>query len=209
MYFRALTGGIARLPQADPSIRARIDQDAEKAGWPALHQQLAEVDPEAASRIKPNDKQRIQRALEVFLSSGKSLSDWQKEGRAKAGDDIRFFKIALQTASRQILHERIAQRLNWMLNNGFLSEVEVLRERPGLTREHPSMRAVGYRQVWEYLCGESTLEEAGTKALYATRQLAKRQITWLRSESGVRSFDPLEASTIDAISTSLIEFLNA
>ena len=204
MYFRALTGGIAELPPANPEIRAAIDADAQINGWPAMHDELMTVDPEAARRIEPNDRQRIQRALEVYRASGKTLSDWQEA--APAGDSIDFIKIALQPATRQILHERIEQRLNFMLNNGFLEEVKVLRDRPGLTREHSSMRAVGYRQLWEHLDGETSLGEASDKALFATRQLAKRQITWLRSESGLLTFDPLEDDSIDAISTSLIEF---
>ena len=209
MYFRALTGGIAELPAADPEIRASIDQDAEKSGWPAMHERLRAVDPKAAERIKPNDRQRIQRALEVYLASGKALSEWQSEAESNENADLNFVKIALQPATRQVLHERIEIRLNLMLNNGFLDEMKVLYERSGLTAEHPSMRSVGYRQFWQHLQGETSLEEAEKRALYATRQLAKRQITWLRSESDLKSFDPLEAGTIDAISASLIEFFNA
>lgn len=209
MYFRALLHGIAELPSADAEIRAEIDKDAEKQGWPALHRRLLEVDPEAAARIEPTDRQRIQRALEVYRSSGKSLSDWQKQGAKGGASDIRYLRVAVQPATREILHERIEQRLNAMLNNDFLNEVKALRERPGLTSDHSSMRSVGYRQLWQHLDGETSLEEASAKALYATRQLAKRQITWLRSEKELRSFDPLEAGLIDAISTSLIEFFDA
>ena len=206
MYFRALTGGIAELPAADPQIRAAIDAEAENSGWPAVHEQLMAVDPEAAGRIKPNDRQRIQRALEVYRSSGRTLTDWQVAAPALASNGIEFLKIALQPDTRQILHERIEQRLNFMINNGFLDEVKVLRDRPDLTPEHPSMRSVGYRQLWQHLDGETTLEEARDKALFATRQLAKRQITWLRSEIGLLTFDPLEDDTIDAISEHLIDF---
>jgi len=209
MYFRALTGGIAALPSADVEIRAQIDADAEKSGWPAVHERLRAVDPQVAERINPNDSQRIQRALEVFLSSGKPLSEWQNEAQAKRDQEFRFVKIGLQIATRKTLHERIEQRLNFMLNNGFLDEVKVLREREGLTRDHPSMRSVGYRQLWEHLAGETTFDEARDKSLYATRQLAKRQITWLRSESELKSFDPIEAGMIDAISTTLLEFFDA
>lgn len=209
MYFRALTGGIAELPAANAEIRAVIDRDAENLGWPALHERLESVDPDAAGRIKPNDRQRIQRALEVYMASGRPLSEWQAEAASDVNQDLNFVKIALQPATRQILHERIEQRLNIMLNNGFLDEVKVLYDRPGLTADHPSMRSVGYRQMWQHLAGETSLDEAARRALYATRQLAKRQITWLRSESDLSSYDPLEAITIDAISASLIEFFDA
>ena len=204
MYFRALTGGIADLPAADEKIRAEIDADAADLGWPALHGRLRDVDPEAAERINPNDSQRIQRALEVFMASGKPLSQWQLQARDEAQNDVRFIKIALQPATRELLHARIEERLNLMLNNGFIEEVKELYQLPGLTAKSPSMRSVGYRQIWQHLDGEITLEEAGTKALFATRQLAKRQITWLRSESDLNSFDPLEVGTVDAISAFLV-----
>ena len=209
MYFRALTEGIAELPPADADIRATIDAEAQHVGWPALHERLCEIDPVAANRIKPNDRQRIQRALEVYMASGKPLSQWQQETVSDGSADVRFVKVALQLAPRKLLHERIEDRLNLMLNNGFFEEVKVLHQRAGLTAQHPSMRAVGYRQLWQHLQGETTLDEARAKALAATRQLAKRQITWLRSESGLHSFDPLEADAIDAISACLIEFFNA
>ena len=204
MYFRALTGGIADLPAADEQIRADIDADAADLGWPALHGRLRDIDAEAAERINPNDSQRIQRALEVYMASGKPLSQWQLQARDAAQNDVRFIKIALQPATRELLHARIEERLNLMLNNGFIEEVKELYELPGLTAKSPSMRSVGYRQIWQHLDGETTLDEAGTKALFATRQLAKRQITWLRSESDLNSFDPLEVGTIDAISAFLV-----
>jgi len=209
MYFRALTQGIADLPAANADIRATIDADAARLGWPAMHERLVKVDSAAANQIDINDRQRVQRALEVYLSSGKPLSEWQKAGPTAADGDIHFVKIALQTGTRKELHERIEKRLNMMLNNGFLEEVKVFHQQEDLTAEHSSMRSVGYRQLWQHLDGETTLKEAGEKALFATRQLAKRQITWLRSESDLQSFDPLEASAIDAISASLIEFFNA
>ncbi len=208
MYFRSLTEGIANLPSADPGIRAGIDGDADKHGWPALHARLAEVDSAAAARIDPNDSQRIQRALEVFLASGKPMSEWQREGKARPDvEDLRFIKIALQTTMRSALSKRIERRLCRMLDIGFLDEVRGLMQRPELTPDTPSMRAVGYRQFWAHLAGDCSNDEARHRTLVATRQLAKRQRTWLRAESALSSFDPLESGTIDAISAYLAEEL--
>ena len=199
MYFRALTEGIADLPEADAKIRAAIDAEAEASGWPALHAQLAEVDGIAAARINPNDSQRIQRALEVYRVSGKSLSEWQA-GSASTDRADSFLKVAVVTESRSVLHDRIARRLQSMLQSGFVEEVETLMARPGLTASHASMRAVGYRQLWSYLEGRGDLEDASQKALAATRQLAKRQLTWLRSEQQVTVVDPLESDALATIS---------
>jgi tRNA dimethylallyltransferase len=199
MYFRALTEGIAELPDANLETRAAIDSEARAKGWPAMHARLAEVDPDAAARIKPNDKQRIQRALEVWLTSGRPLSEWQQH-TGPLRHDVGFHKVALQLEPRKLLHERIEQRLAHMLEQGFLSEVRQLMARPGLGRDAASMRAVGYRQIWAHLAGDHSLEEGRYRALVATRQLAKRQITWLRSETELNCFDPLEAATIDDIS---------
>ena len=199
LYFRALTEGMADLPAADATIRAAIDAEAETAGWPALHAQLAAVDAVAAARINPHDSQRIQRALEVYRLSGKSLSAWWA-GVAPERKPQKFLKVALVTDSRAVLHERIAARLKDMLENGFVEEVETLMARPGLTAKHSSMRAVGYRQIWSYLEGKDTREDASAKALAATRQLAKRQLTWLRSERQITSVDPLEADALATIS---------
>jgi tRNA dimethylallyltransferase len=206
MYFRALTQGIATLPRADEAIRAAIDAEAADQGWPAMHEQLQQVDSDAAARIKPNDRQRIQRALEVFRSSGTPLSVWQRDS-APARDDIDYLKIGLNIEPRSILHERCAKRLDAMLEQGFITEVERLRTRPGLTPEHPSMRSVGYRQFWKYLDGDYDLAEARDRALFATRQLAKRQITWLRSEAGVFLVNPLEPDANGAISAFLAQSL--
>ena len=204
MYFRALTGGIAKMPSADSDIRNAIDAEAASVGWPALHARLRIIDPIAAGRINENDSQRIQRALEVFESSGRSLTDWQEASSEQAAMPATdFTKIALQPADRQLLHTRIEERLDWMLANGFLGEVEMLMQRTGLTRDLPSMRAVGYRQIWAHLADEYDLEEGRYRALVATRQLAKRQITWLRSETNLFSVDPLEAGSFDAISEHL------
>jgi len=206
MYLRALTRGIARLPRADDALREAIDAEAAQRGWPAMHADLKRVDPAAAERIKPNDRQRIQRALEVFRASGKPLSAWQQDS-APARRDIEYLKVGLGIEPRSVLHERIAQRLDHMIQQGFLAEVETLRERPGLTADHPSMRSVGYRQFWQHLDGAFDLDEARDRALYATRQLAKRQITWLRSETGIFVVNPLEPGAIDAITGFLAQSL--
>lgn len=206
MYFRALTEGIAALPSADEAIRRAIDAEAAEKGWPAMHDELEMVDPEAAQRIKPKDRQRIQRALEVYRSSGKPLSDWQRNS-APARDDIGYLKVGLNIEPRPLLHERIARRLDLMIDGGFIDEMKRLRDRPGLKADCPAMRSVGYRQFWQYLEGDYSLEEARDRALFATRQLAKRQITWLRSETKVLLADPLEAGAIDAISGFLAQSL--
>ena len=206
MYFRALTEGIAELPSADASIRSQIDALAEESGWPAVHAQLREVDAAAAARINPNDSQRLQRALEVYRASGKSLTDWQREAESPP-DDVYYLKIGLTIEPRELLHERIAARLSQMVQNGFVEEVRELRQRPGLDRDSPAMRSVGYRQFWSYLEGECELDEAKQKALFATRQLAKRQLTWLRSEKSVFIADALEPTAIDTISTFLMKQL--
>ncbi|MDJ0709810.1 MAG: tRNA (adenosine(37)-N6)-dimethylallyltransferase MiaA [Woeseiaceae bacterium] len=206
MYFRALTRGIAELPQADATIRREIDAAAAQQGWPAVHDALREVDPSAAERIEPNDKQRIQRALEVFRASGRPLSEWQQES-APLREDIRWLKVGLMIEPRSLLHERIEMRLEKMLKDGFLAEMQQLHARAGLNPDCPSMRSVGYRQFWRFLDGECSLEEARERALYATRQLAKRQITWLRSEEDIFLVDPLEPGAIDAISGFLAQSL--
>jgi tRNA dimethylallyltransferase len=206
MYFRALTRGIARLPGADEATRDAIDAEAEAHGWPALHAELERVDPRAAARIEPNDRQRIQRALEVYRVSGKPMSEWQRDS-SPARDDIEYLKIGLNIEPRRVLHERCALRLDAMIEEGFVAEVEELRRRSGLSADHPSMRAVGYRQLWKHLEGEYGLVEARDRALFATRQLAKRQITWLRSEEGVFIVDPLEPGAFDAITAFLAQSL--
>lgn len=204
MYFRALTEGIAELPPANNKIRREIDDMADRLGWPAVHTELRSVDPVAADRINPNDSQRIQRALEVFRTSGKALTQWQQEATAPA-DDVAYLKIALRIEPRALLHERIAVRLDQMLENGFLDELRSLRKRAAVTRDSPSMRSVGYRQFWKYLEDEISLDEAKDRALFATRQLAKRQLTWLRSERSVFSVNPLEPGAIDTILVHLVQ----
>lgn len=207
LYFRTLIDGIAELPDADPRIRAVIDAEAAARGWPALHERLASIDPVAAARIEPGDKQRIQRALEVYEASGRTLSDWQRSA-SPPESGLRFVKFALIDPERRVLHERINARFLQMLDEGFIDEVRGLMQRPGLNAECPAMRAVGYRQLWRFLDGQIDLETAIAQGQAATRQLAKRQLTWLRSESELRRFDPLDNATADAISTELARKLN-
>ena len=202
MYFRALTEGIAELPAANSDIRAQIDQEADDKGWPAMHAELEHVDPVLGARLNPNDSQRIQRALEVFRISGKPLSEWQRDAVADTGG-IEFIKIALNIEPRELLHARIEQRLEQMIASGFEEEMLTLRARPNLLKDSSAMRSVGYRQFWKYLDGEYSRQEARDRALFATRQLAKRQLTWLRSENALISVDPLEHQAIDTISAYL------
>jgi tRNA dimethylallyltransferase len=202
MYFRSLIDGIASLPQADPLVRAGIDKEAAEGGWPEMHRQLAEIDPPAAAKINRNDSQRIQRALEVYRLSGRRLSDWQL-GTVPARSDYEFIKIALIPEPRAVLHARIAGRLDLMLAAGFIEEMKVLMGRHGLSAEHASMRAVGYRQYWSHLRGDISPDEARSTALAATRQLAKRQLTWLRSEDDLLAINPLESGAFATMSSHL------
>jgi len=188
MYFRSLVEGIASLPAADSSVRAAIDEEAAAKGWPEMHRQLAEIDSAAAAKINVNDSQRIQRALEVYRLSGRPLSGWQ-EKTAPVRSDYAFIKYALIPEPRALLHARIAERLDLMLEAGFIDEVRGLMERHGLTADHASMRAVGYRQYWSFLKGDIGPEEARSAALAATRQLAKRQLTWLKRWPDVETLE--------------------
>ncbi|KFZ37530.1 tRNA dimethylallyltransferase [Shewanella mangrovi] len=192
MYFKALLEGLSPLPSADEEVRAAILAEAESIGWQALHQQLSEVDPVSAARIHPNDPQRLSRALEVYRISGKSLTELtQTKADAFPYEALQF---AIAPSDRKVLHARIAERFQQMLALGFIDEVTQLRAREGLHLELPSMRCVGYRQCWQYLDGEFDRENMTEKAIAATRQLAKRQLTWLRGwpnlhwlESGANS----------------------
>ncbi len=208
LYFRSLVNGMADLPPAADDVRAAIDREAEEIGWPAMHAQLAKVDPETAGRLNPNDSQRIQRALEVYRVSDRTLSDWHRTTPAPR-DDYQFLKFALIPEPRAELHARIERRLDAMLDQDFVAEVARLRTREKLTSAHPSMRAVGYRQVWAHLDGECDFAEARERALAATRQLAKRQITWLRSESDLVAINPLETDPVSTISSHLEDRLKA
>ncbi len=199
MYFRALTKGMAKLPPKNEEIRKNIEIESSVKGWPALHSELKLHDPKSALRISPNDSQRIQRALEVFRISGKSISEWHKHTSFDASN-INFIKIGLVIEPRALLHELIEARLDNMITKGFEKEVISLRRRPLLKKTSPSMRSVGYRQFWAYLDGDYSFQEARDRSLFATRQLAKRQLTWLRSENDLFFVNPLEASVIDTIS---------
>ena len=179
LYYRALVGGLDALPQADPQVRAAIDAEAASRGWPALHAELERVDPKTARRIGAGDTQRIQRALEVWRLTGKPLSALQ--GTTRAGLPFSLKAFALVPADRAALHERIASRFDAMLQAGLVDEMQQLRRRYRLTLGMPSMRAVGYRQVWQHLEGELDQSQMREQAIAATRQLAKRQLTWLRS----------------------------
>ncbi|MFL9928139.1 tRNA (adenosine(37)-N6)-dimethylallyltransferase MiaA [Paraburkholderia sp. RL18-103-BIB-C] len=183
LYYKALTQGLNDLPAADPDVRATLDADAAREGWPAMHARLAEVDPVTAARLAPNDSQRIQRALEVFLLTGQAMSALLA-APARPRDEAaawRFVPIALEPSDRGVLHARIEKRFDAMLAGGFVDEVVKLRERGDLQPEMPSMRCVGYRQVWEYLDGAVDYPTMRDKGVFATRQLCKRQLTWLRS----------------------------
>ena len=176
LYFKALLEGLSPLPSADPEIRAKIEQQAAEQGWDVLHQQLAEIDPVAAARIHPNDPQRLSRALEVFFISGKTLT-------------YQVHQFAIAPASRELLHQRIEQRFHQMLASDFEAEVRALFARGDLHTDMPSIRCVGYRQMWSYLEGEISYDEMVYRGVCATRQLAKRQITWLRGWDGVHWLD--------------------
>ncbi|WP_034412753.1 tRNA (adenosine(37)-N6)-dimethylallyltransferase MiaA [Derxia gummosa] len=196
LYFKALLDGIDALPEADPDLRAILDAEAAERGWPAMHAELARVDPVTAARLKPNDSQRIQRALEVYRASGRALSEWFEQARREReveGDAGlgRVVRIALEPGDRALLHRRIAERFDAMLAAGFVDEVRTLRLRPELHPDLPAIRAVGYRQAWAYLDGECGYDEFREKGIAATRQLAKRQLTWLRGMKEVLRIDTL------------------
>jgi tRNA dimethylallyltransferase len=203
LYFHALTTGMARLPQADPALRAEIDSKAIARGWAALHQDLAMVDPAAAARIHVNDPQRIQRALEVYRLTGETITKLQQD-RLSVFADVNVIEFAIAPLERAKLHTKIELRFKAMLEAGFVAEVSRLYERGDLSLEHPSMRAVGYRQIWRYLAGQSALNEATEQGIAATRQLAKRQLTWLRRRENARWLDSLHPEVagvvIDALS---------
>jgi tRNA dimethylallyltransferase len=195
LYFRALQSGLAPLPQADPELRRRLDERAAREGWPALHAELGRLDPEAAARIRPNDRQRIQRALEVITLTGEPISARQRQDlRGTVAEGA--LRLVLAPASRTELAERLDRRFRHMMELGLLEETRRLHARGDLDESLPSVRCVGYRQLWAYLEGRCGLAEAVTGGIVATRQLARRQLTWLRSEAGAEWFDALDSGAI-------------
>ncbi|MBZ9663606.1 tRNA (adenosine(37)-N6)-dimethylallyltransferase MiaA [Pseudomonas sp. LMG 31766] len=205
LYYKALLEGLADMPSADPAIRAELEARAAVEGWEALHRELAEVDPESALRIHPNDPQRLTRALEVYRVSGLSMTEHrlrQAAGNPDAGTSgagqlpYTVAQLAIAPAQRQVLHDRIAQRFRVMLEQGFVEEVEALRRRSDLHAGLPSIRAVGYRQVWEYLDGELSRNDMVERGIIATRQLAKRQFTWLRGWENLHWLDSLACDNL-------------
>jgi tRNA dimethylallyltransferase len=203
LYLRALISGLATLPQGSEEIRADIDADAARLGWPAMHARLAEVDAAAAARIHPNDAQRIQRALEVHAVEGRPISELQRVTAPPL--TRRFLVTALVPSDRARLHAALARRFDTMMTAGLLEEVRTLYARGDLGPDSPAIRAVGYRQLWSHLSGSGTLESAVEAAVAATRQLAKRQMTWLRSMPNIRTVDPYDAQGFVGVRESLNE----
>ncbi len=189
LYFRALTHGLSELPSADDEVRQRLEREAQREGWPALHRRLAQIDPVTAARLHPNDQQRVQRALEIFETSGLTPTQFYQQPKA-AGLPGPVVKLVLSPPERAELHRRIERRFHDMMRQGFLEEVRQLHARGDLHADLPSMRSVGYRQLWQHLDGEHTLDAAVLRGIAATRQFAKRQITWLRKETAITLLDP-------------------
>ena len=207
LYVKALLEGLSDLPQADASLRAEIDARAQQLGWPAIHEELAMLDPTTAARLAPNDSQRIQRALEICLLSGRPASALYAEQQQQTAPPYRFLSLALLPSDRSWLHERIALRFRLMLQQGFVEEVAALRAKYSLNADLPSMRCVGYRQAWEMLEGTLPAKELEERGIYATRQLAKRQITWLKNSIGCEPFDCLQNDNADLMGRRVAEFL--
>lgn len=213
MYYKALRDGLDELPKADPALRATLESRAAQAGWPALHAELAQLDPITAARLAPNDSQRIQRALEICILSGQPMSALLQRQQPAAADAAspthRYVTISLEPSDRLALHARIAQRFDAMLDTGLLDEVRELRKRGDLHAALPSVRCVGYRQMWSHLDGTIDFDTAREQAIAATRQLAKRQITWLRAQPERFTVDCLApdavAQVIDAVARTLKE----
>jgi len=207
LYIKALLEGLSDLPQANAELRAEIDARAQQQGWPAIHAELAMLDPTTAARLAPNDSQRIQRALEICLLSGRPASALYAEQQQQTAPPYRFLSLALLPSDRSWLHERIALRFRLMLQQGFVEEVAALRAKYSLNADLPSMRCVGYRQAWEMLEGTLPAKELEERGIYATRQLAKRQITWLKNSIGCEPFDCLQNDNADLMGRRVAEFL--
>ena len=217
LYFRALLEGLSDAPSVDPQFRQAIEQEAAEKGWPALHAELVEIDPETAAQVHPNHSQRIQRALEVYRATGTPISTYRQQHQQGGGgtpitDDYQLIQLALMPRNRQLLHQRIEQRFHFMLQAGFEAEVRTLYERGDLNPDLPAIRAVGYRQMWGYINGEYDYDEMLDKGLAATRQLAKRQLTWLRKWPGLHPLwiDKDDGSLNDSknILTNCLKFLD-
>jgi len=207
LYFKALQEGLSNLPEASPEVRKEIELEAAQIGWPAMHAKLAEVDPETAARLQPNDVQRIERALEVYRLTGQSMTSLHQ---ASVGETLpyRLLKIALVPSDRKVLHERIALRFDQMLADGFIGEVKALvKKYPELTADSTSMRCVGYRQALEYLAGQYDENELRDRGIFATRQLAKRQLTWLRSMDDIVEIDCLNPSLHELVLHEIAAFI--
>ena len=203
LYWRAWAHGLSTLPPADPEIRERLEEQAKVIGWPAMHTQLARVDPITAARLMPNDSQRVQRALEVFKITGKPMSTLLAESPSEDGREGSAIPpwinlVSLEPSDRARLHLNLEKRFDEMLSGGLLEEVEALRKNTALHADLPAIRSVGYRQVWEYLNGQIDAEQMRYKALAATRQLGKRQLTWLRAIAGRNTFDPFNPNELKA-----------
>ncbi len=209
LYIKALLEGLSDLPQADAALRAEIDARAQQLGWPSIHEELAQLDPTTAARLAPNDSQRIQRSLEICLLSGRPASALYAKQQQQAAPPYRFLSLALLPSDRAWLHDRIALRFKLMLQHGFVEEVVALRAKYTLHADLPSMRCVGYRQAWEMLEGILPAKELEERGIFATRQLAKRQITWLNNTIGCEAFDCLQNNNADLIGRRVAEFLAA
>jgi len=207
MYFKALVDGLDAMPAADPQVRAAIDAEAAARGWPAMHEELARVDPATAARLPPNDSQRIQRALEVWRITGKPLSALHEAPRVELPFEV--LRIALEPSERRVLHERIARRFREMLGAGLVAELESLRARYRLSADLPSMRAVGYRQAWDTLEGVAPAQTLEARGIAATRQLAKRQLTWLRGMEGLERIDCLRPGLAQAVGERVERFYSS
>jgi tRNA dimethylallyltransferase len=203
LYWRAWAYGLSSLPPADPEIRARLDEQGKVLGWPAMHAGLAKIDPITAARLQPNDSQRVQRALEVYEITGKPMSELLADSPSEDGREGSTIPewinlISLEPSDRSRLHQNLEKRFDEMLTGGLLEEVELLKRNPSLHGDLPAIRSVGYRQVWEYLSGEVDQTEMRSKALAATRQLGKRQLTWLRAIAGRQIYDPFNPNELKA-----------